>query len=102
MPEPDLVLIGDRCVVDMASIVCHLNTRGNFVLKPIRIGKNCTLRAHSRVQQGVVMEDGSQLLEKTLAMTGEIIEGQSVWVGTPAHWWFNYESTSVALGNDGQ
>lgn len=38
MAEPDLVFIGDRVAVDMASIVvvCHLNTRGNFELVPIR------------------------------------------------------------------
>jgi hypothetical protein len=29
MLEPDLVMMGDRCVVDLSSIVCHLNTRGN-------------------------------------------------------------------------
>ena len=92
MPEPDLVSIGDRTVVDSASIVCHLNTKGNFELQKITIGKKCTLRAKSRVQQGVVLEDGAQLLEKTLAMTGETIDEGSVWVGTPAKWWFDYES----------
>ena len=32
MPELELVRIGNRCVVDAAAIVCHLNTRGNFEL----------------------------------------------------------------------
>ena len=91
MTEPDLVFMGDRCVVDCASIVCHLNTQGNFELAKIVIENDCTLRSGSRVQQGVHMEEGSQLLEKSLAMTGEIIEAYSVWQGCPASWWFQYD-----------
>jgi acetyltransferase-like isoleucine patch superfamily enzyme len=91
MTEPELVYMGDRCVVDCASIVCHLNTQGNFVLAKIVIENDCTLRTGSRVQQGVHMEEGSQLLEKSLALTGEIIEANSVWQGGPASWWFQYD-----------
>lgn len=90
MPEPDLVVMGDRCVIDCASIVCHLNTRGNFELAKITLENGCTLRARSRVQQAVHMEQGAQLLEKTVVMTGEVIEAQSVWQGCPATWWFQY------------
>jgi hypothetical protein len=35
IPELDLVVIGDRCVVDCASIVCHLKIRSNFELAMI-------------------------------------------------------------------
>lgn len=91
MPEPDLVFMGDRCVVDCSSIVCHLNTQGNFELARIVIENDCTLRSRSRVQQGVYMEEGSQLLEKSLAMTGEVIEPYSVWQGGPASWWFQHD-----------
>jgi acetyltransferase-like isoleucine patch superfamily enzyme/acyl carrier protein len=90
MPEPDLVTIGDRSVIDCASIVCHLNTRGNFELAPIVIDKDCTLRTRSRLQQGVHMEEGSQLLEKSIAMTGEVLDKRSVWQGGPASMWFRY------------
>jgi acetyltransferase-like isoleucine patch superfamily enzyme len=106
MPEPDLVKIGDSCIVDCASICCHLNTRGNFELAPIVLEQNCTLRARSRVQQGVHMEAGSQLLEKSIAMTGEVIDGRSVWQGGPATLWFRYPDMSSyvppsALGDGG-
>jgi acetyltransferase-like isoleucine patch superfamily enzyme len=84
MPEPDLVTIGDRVGVDMASIVCHLNTRGNFELNPIVLESHTTLRAQSRVQQGVVVEAGAMLLEKSLALTGEVMESGSIWQGAPA------------------
>eukprot|EP00980_Cylindrotheca_fusiformis_P030816 scaffold25463_cov113-Cylindrotheca_fusiformis.AAC.1 len=84
MSEPDLVRIGDCVAIDMASIVCHLNTKGNFELFPIVVESHCTLRTRSRIQQGVRMECGSMLLEKSLAMTGEVIESDSIWQGSPA------------------
>jgi acetyltransferase-like isoleucine patch superfamily enzyme/acyl carrier protein len=94
MPEPDLVTLGDRTVVDCSAIVCHLNTRGNFELAPIVIGKECTLRARSRLQQGIHMEDGAMLLEKSIAMTGEVLDRRSVWQGGPATMWFRYAEAS--------
>jgi acetyltransferase-like isoleucine patch superfamily enzyme len=97
MPEPELVIIGDRCVVDCASIVAHLNTRGNFELVPITIEADCTLRTRSRIQQGVLMETGSMILEKSLAMTGEIIDARTVWQGGPATMWFSYPDPDVAV-----
>jgi hypothetical protein len=84
MPEPDLVQISDGVVIDVASIVCHLNTRGNFELVPICLEKNTTMRTRSRAQQGVQIERGAMLLEKSLALTGEVIESGSIWQGSPA------------------
>ncbi|CAB9519639.1 7a-methyl-1,5-dioxo-octahydro-1H-inden-4-yl [Seminavis robusta] len=95
MSEPDLVFMGDRCVIDCASVVCHLNTRGNFELTKITLGNHVTLRTGSRIQQGVQMESGSMLLEKSLAMTGEVIEANSVWQGAPASVLFTYDFTSL-------
>jgi acetyltransferase-like isoleucine patch superfamily enzyme len=95
MPEPDLTVIGDRCVIDCASMVCHLNTRGNFNLMKIVMESDCTLRARSRIQQGVYMESGSMLLEKSVAMTGEVVEADSVWVGCPAQWWLQYAEAAT-------
>jgi len=74
MPKPDLVKMGDRCVVDVASIVSHLNTRGNFDLVGIELEDDVTLQTRSRIQQGVHMEARSILLDKSLALTGEIID----------------------------
>jgi hypothetical protein len=101
MSEPDLVRIGDCVAIDMASIVCHLNTKGNFELVPIRLESHSTLRTRSRVQQGVHMESGSMLLEKSLALTGEVIESESIWQGSPAQRITEYstDDTTVALGD---
>ena len=99
MPEPDLVEMGDRCVVDCASIVCHLNTRGNFELAKIRMENNTTLRTRARIQQAVHMEANSMLLEKSLVMTGEIIEADSIWVGAPAARLLSYDTSSINTMN---
>jgi len=93
--EPDLIEIGDRCVIDCAAVVAHLNTRGNFELAKIVVENHVTLRARSRIQEGVHMEAGSMLLEKSLAMTGEVIEADSVWQGAPAARLFSYPSETI-------
>lgn len=99
MPEPDLVEMGDRCLVDCASIVCHLNTRGNFELAKIVMENNVTLRARSRIQQGVHMEGNSMILEKSLVMTGEVTEADSIWVGAPASRLMSYDTSSINTSN---
>jgi acetyltransferase-like isoleucine patch superfamily enzyme len=101
MPEPDLVDIGDRCVIDSSSVVCHLNTRGNFELAKIVLENNVTLRTQSRIQQGVYMEAGSMLLEKSLVMTGEVIEADSVWQGAPAQRIYSYDASSISTRGGG-
>jgi hypothetical protein len=68
MPEPDFVKMGDRCVVDCASMSV-ISTCVETLNSKIVMEKDCTLRTRSRNQQGVYMEQGSQLLEKSLAMT---------------------------------
>lgn len=102
MSEPDLVEYGDRCVLDTASAVCHLNTRGNFELKRIKVGNNVTLRCRSRIQQGVQMENNSMVLEKGLVLTGEIVEADSVWQGAPAARLFSYDTSSITSMNSVQ
>jgi acetyltransferase-like isoleucine patch superfamily enzyme len=90
MPEPDLVTMGQNCVVDKASVVCHLNSGGHFQLERITMENDVTLRTRSRIQQGVVMEQGSMLLEKSLVLTGEVMDARSCWHGSPAVRAFNY------------
>lgn len=101
MPEPDLVEIGDYCVFDTASIVCHLNTAGHFTLAKIILEDRITLRARSRIQQGVYMEHGSMLLEKSLAMTGEVVDADSVWQGAPASRFTAYRSLDKQRSRQG-
>ncbi|KAF4337287.1 coenzyme a synthetase [Fusarium beomiforme] len=63
--EPDLITLGDRVVIDDASVVAHINTRGKFDLNKVEIGDSC-------------------LLEHTLIMGGDVVEGRKTMQGWPA------------------
>jgi hypothetical protein len=39
------------------------------------------------------------LLEKSLVMTGEVIEADSIWQGAPASRILSYETSSIATDN---
>ncbi|XEU97329.1 hypothetical protein FSHL1_002615 [Fusarium sambucinum] len=82
--EPDLISLGDRVVVDDASVVAHINTRGKFDLNRVDIGDRCVLRTGSRLLSGARMENDSCLLEHTLIMGGDVVEEKSTMQGWPA------------------
>lgn len=82
--EPDLIKIGDRTVIDDASVVAHINTRGRFDLNRLEIGQRCLLRSGSRLLSGAQMQDDSALLEHTLIMGGDIVEKGWTMQGWPA------------------
>lgn len=82
--EPDLITLGDRVVVDDASVVAHINTRGKFDLNRLEIGNRCVLRTGSRLLSGAEMKDDSCLLEHTLIMGGDVVESRWTMQGWPA------------------
>ncbi|KAI3340792.1 acetyl-CoA synthetase-like protein [Ustulina deusta] len=82
--EPDLLEMGDRVVVDDASLVGHINTRGKFDLNRLFVGDRCVLRTNSRLLSGARMEKDSCLLENTLVMAGDIVEQGETMQGWPA------------------
>ena len=43
MEEPDLLHIGDNRI-DQAVLIAHLNTRGEWMMGPIRIGAGACMR----------------------------------------------------------
>lgn len=53
--EPDLLTLGDRVAVDDASLVGHINTRGNFRLDKLSVGDRSVLRTGSRLLSGATM-----------------------------------------------
>ena len=91
MTEPDLVTIEDGACVDNASLICHVNSRGQFALHPLRVGRGSTLRATSRLLSGASTEPHSMLLEHTLVLSGDVVDentsvqGWPVSVFKPAH-----------------
>lgn len=82
--EPDLITIGDRTVIDDASVVAHINTRGKFDLNRLEIGERCLMRSGSRLLSGAMMKDDSALLEHTLVMGGDVVEKGWTMQGWPA------------------
>lgn len=82
--EPDLITIGNRTVIDDASVVAHINTRGKFDLNRLEIGERCLMRSGSRLLSGATMKDDSALLEHTLIMGGDVVEKGWTMQGWPA------------------
>jgi len=83
-PEPDLLELGDRVTVDDASLVAHINSRGNFRLNGLSVGSRAVLRSGSRLLSGAHMGADSVLLEHTLVMAGDIADEGTVYQGWPA------------------
>ncbi|CAO3592963.1 unnamed protein product [Absidia cylindrospora] len=83
MTEPDLVTIEDDVAVDEASLVCHLNSRGQFSINPLRVGAGSVLRSGSRLLSGARMREDTTLLEHTLIVSGEVTDKKSIWQGWP-------------------
>lgn len=83
MTEPDLVTIGAYTVIDEASVIGHINSKGVFKLNELKIGQHCTLKSCSRLLSGAAMEDCSMMLEHTLVMGGETVDTHMAWQGWP-------------------
>ena len=82
--EPDLLTLGDRVAVDDASLVAHINSRGNFSLNALSVGDRSALRSGSRLLSGASMAPDACLLEHTLIMAGDVAEEGTTYQGWPA------------------
>lgn len=82
--EPDLITLGNRVVVDDASVVGHINARGKFDLNHLEIGDRSVLRTGSRLLSGAKMGHDTCLLEHTLIMGGDLVGEKSTMQGWPA------------------
>jgi hypothetical protein len=48
--------------------------------------------SRSRIQQGVYIETQAMLMEKSLALTGEVLDAETVWQGVaPASKFYHHE-----------
>ncbi|MBX2804236.1 MAG: AMP-binding protein [Myxococcales bacterium] len=81
--EPDLLTIGDGATIDRAILVAHLNTRGQWELGPITIGRGVSLKSDARVLLWGAVEDGARLAEHTLVLGGDVVQRGEVWEGWP-------------------
>jgi hypothetical protein len=52
MTEPELVTINDGACVDNASLIAHLNVKGQFSLNQLWLGELATMRSNTRLLSG--------------------------------------------------
>ncbi|KAE8153071.1 hypothetical protein BDV25DRAFT_127544 [Aspergillus avenaceus] len=81
--EPDLVTIGDRVAIDNASVVCHINSRGEFELRELHIGSGSVMRTRSRLMSGASMGQDACLLEQSCVLPGDHVDDGVVFQGWP-------------------
>ena len=80
----DLIEIGDDSFVGGDAVVIgHAGERGRLKLRPVRIGRGCTIGQSSVVFPGSVMEDRSVLGALSLLPKGRVLPAGSVWGGNP-------------------
>lgn len=85
MDCPDLMAIGDDCVLEerswvRASHVAH----GYLSIRPISIGRGCIIGVRSGVAGGAVLGEGAFLQDLSCAVEGTIIPPHEEWAGSPA------------------
>jgi carbonic anhydrase/acetyltransferase-like protein (isoleucine patch superfamily) len=79
-----LLELGERVTTDDASLVCHINSRGNFSLNELKVGARSVLRSGSRLLSGARMGSDTMLLEHTLIMAGDEADEGTCYQGWPA------------------
>ncbi|RKF60885.1 hypothetical protein OnM2_046021 [Erysiphe neolycopersici] len=84
LTEPDLLTIGNRVAIDDASLVAHINSRGNFDLRTLSVEDGAVLRSGSRLLSGASIGREGVLLEHTLIMAGDRADDELVYQGWPA------------------
>ncbi|PLB33705.1 acetyl-CoA synthetase-like protein [Aspergillus candidus] len=82
--EPDLLTLGDRVAVDDASLVAHLNSRGDFELHPLSVGDRSVMRSGTRLLSAASMGSDACLLEHTLVLSGDHVDDGLTLQGWPA------------------
>ncbi|KAJ1565713.1 hypothetical protein HK096_011371 [Nowakowskiella sp. JEL0078] len=82
MTEADLVTIGDNVMIDNGSVICHINSKGQFSLNPLIIRDGASMRAQSRLLSGAEMDEDAVLMEHTLILSGDVA-AKGVWQGWP-------------------
>jgi len=83
--EWDLVEMGDRVMINENAVIqTHLFEDRILKASRLRIGDDCRVGATSVVLYDSVMENGSTLDALTLLMKGEVLPGDTHWMGIPA------------------
>ncbi|KAI5806142.1 hypothetical protein EDC01DRAFT_700371 [Geopyxis carbonaria] len=81
--EPDLLDIGDGVVADDVSLVGHINSRGVFELRTVKVGAGAVLRSGARVLAGGEVGAGAWVGEHSLVVAGDVVERGGAVQGWP-------------------
>jgi non-ribosomal peptide synthetase-like protein len=80
----EMLEIGDGAFVGGDAVVIgHAAEGGRLKLRPVKIGRGCTVGQSSIVFPGAVMEDGAVLGAMSLLPKGRVLPARSVWGGNP-------------------
>lgn len=80
----ELLEIGDDTFIGGDAVVIgHAGEGGKLKLRPVRIGKRCTVGQSSVIFPGATMEDGAVLGALSLLPKGRTLPAGSVWGGNP-------------------
>ena len=82
----DQVMIGDgSCIDDDASLLGYTVKRGQLIIGPISVGRNCFVGTRSVLSQETELGDNSRLEDLSLLQPGSHIPSGQTWAGSPAH-----------------
>ncbi len=80
-----MVEIGDNCFIGWNSAVSgHANEGRQFVLEPVKIGKNSTIGSYSIIAPGVDIGENTIVGAMSGFKKGTKVPPNGIWVGTPA------------------
>ena len=82
LKETAVLTIGDRVGISNTAIVCHDCVRETAVTKPVRIGEDVFIGAHSIILKGVTIGDRS--IVGAGSVVTKAIPADEVWAGNPA------------------
>lgn len=80
-----MVEIGDNCFIGWNSAIAgHANEGRQFVIEPVKIGKNSTIGSYSVIAPGVEVGEGTILGLMSAFKKGTKVPPNGIWVGAPA------------------
>jgi acetyltransferase-like isoleucine patch superfamily enzyme len=82
--EPDLLVLGDNCIIDHCDVVGHHFDGHAFRLEKIHVGNDCSVGYHSVLLPNSRLMDNVSLLPLTVALVGEEFPSNTVWRGSLA------------------
>jgi len=83
LSEPDLVEVGDHCIIDQGPWQSHTFEDGVMKRAVISIGNNCKIGENAMILYGTKMNDHSVLYANSTIMKDELLNSYSAYAGCP-------------------